>query len=425
MHAGQAPHPGELALGVVAGAPLHALDVAAQELLEAERGARGAPTRRPASARRDLLGGAGGDHRVHARVDPLVQRLALHREAAQQRRDGAGARSRGATRRPPGRAPPPSRAARARGPRACGRAGRWPPRPPGARRGQLGVQRLGPVRLELARWIRAPHAGVGRRAQLEVRQRRLQVEAGAAHHDRAAPGRERGVDLARARERRTPRRRSVSLGSTNESSRCSSRACSAARRGAGERLEAAVHLERVGGDRQRVARRARAGARRARSRPRSCPLRWGRTGRSCARSLVIPAVRVLILVVLAAGAALASRLPGVGLRRAHARPRGRSRSSTCWASRRCPARPSGPPTLTVDALDDTLALGVRPGARRRARASSCPRYLRASGPRRRADAARSAAADLPALEAADPDLIVGGERGQALYRRAQRDRARP
>src|SRR5215204_1960171 len=73
VHVGQASHPGQLALGVVARAPLHGLVVTREQLLETERGAGGAG--RAGGVRPlDLLGGARGDHLVHTGVDTGVQR---------------------------------------------------------------------------------------------------------------------------------------------------------------------------------------------------------------------------------------------------------------------------------------------------------------------------------------------------------------
>src|SRR4051812_8739063 len=71
------PHPRELALGKPPGRAGHALLVATQQLLEAQRGARGdagAGGVGPAN----LLGCAGRDHLADPAVDRLVQRLALH-----------------------------------------------------------------------------------------------------------------------------------------------------------------------------------------------------------------------------------------------------------------------------------------------------------------------------------------------------------
>ena len=82
---GRLTQPGELALRVVARSPLHRLHVAAQELLEAERSARGARCACGVGPAH-LLDGAGRHHRLHALADPRVQRLALHHEPAQERR---------------------------------------------------------------------------------------------------------------------------------------------------------------------------------------------------------------------------------------------------------------------------------------------------------------------------------------------------
>src|SRR3954454_4079046 len=82
LGAGELAHPGELALGEVAGPALHGVDVARQELLEAERPAGG--VRRPGGMRgADLVDRPRGDHRVDARLDPGVQRVAVHDQADQ------------------------------------------------------------------------------------------------------------------------------------------------------------------------------------------------------------------------------------------------------------------------------------------------------------------------------------------------------
>jgi iron complex transport system substrate-binding protein len=76
-----------------------------------------------------------------------------------------------------------------------------------------------------------------------------------------------------------------------------------------------------------------------------------------------------------------------------------------------PGQAERPATLTVDSLDDTLALGLRP-VRAAVPGLRLPPYLRerAAGVKLMHPVG---AADLRALEAADPDVIVGG-RG-ALY----------
>src|SRR5689334_24342620 len=85
LDARELAHPRELALGEVARPALHRLDVALEQLLEAERLAGG--VRRAAGVGgADLVDRAAGDHRVHARVDPRVERRAVHDDADQPRR---------------------------------------------------------------------------------------------------------------------------------------------------------------------------------------------------------------------------------------------------------------------------------------------------------------------------------------------------
>ena len=67
-----------------------------------------------------------------------------------------------------------------------------PPRP--ARRGQLGVQRLGPAAVELG-LSAARTLGRRRRAQVELGERGAQVQAGAADDDRRRARRRAAVDL--------------------------------------------------------------------------------------------------------------------------------------------------------------------------------------------------------------------------------------
>ena len=228
VHVGEAAHPAELALRVVARAPLHGLDVAVEQLLEAERGAGRARRPRGVGAR-DLL------DRARPRPSrPRARRSARRapRAPSSGRRaasDGAGravhSRESLPARR---RAPPPSRAAPARATTRVRSRGSIAAALAGARCGELRVQRLRARRRRAARWMRCAHGRVGRRSQLEVGQGGLEVEAGAADHDRA-PARPR----ARRRSRRgraaanSPAEK-VSRGSTKDSRRCSSWACSAA-----------------------------------------------------------------------------------------------------------------------------------------------------------------------------------------------------
>ena len=201
--AGQLAHPGELALGVLAGAGLHGLDVAVEQLLEAERLARGG---RGAGR----VGGAGPPRRRRRRPSRRPARrsarpaLAVHHQAGQQRRVAGllgpqlgRRRRRAAARRP--------RAARARARAACRRSARWPGGRPArapassacSARGALGRSSA------LRQRSRTPRGG---RAEVELGQRGAQVEAGAADDDRAPAGersprrsrRGRGGVLARA-----------------------------------------------------------------------------------------------------------------------------------------------------------------------------------------------------------------------------------
>jgi iron complex transport system substrate-binding protein len=79
-----------------------------------------------------------------------------------------------------------------------------------------------------------------------------------------------------------------------------------------------------------------------------------------------------------------------------------------------PGQAKEPMTLTVDALDDTLALRVRP-ARAAVPDAKLPPYLRSAG--RGVSLMRPVtASDLPAVAAVHPDLIVGSAAGQGkLY----------
>ena len=79
-----------------------------------------------------------------------------------------------------------------------------------------------------------------------------------------------------------------------------------------------------------------------------------------------------------------------------------------------PGQATEPLTLTVDALDDTLALKVRP-ARAAVPDAKLPAYLRGAG-RGVSLMGSVTASDLAAVEAVDPDLILGSADDQAkLY----------
>jgi hypothetical protein len=125
--------------------------------------------------------------------------------------------------------------------------------------------------------VRAP-GGVGRGAQVELGKRGAKVQAGAADDDRPAAGVDEAVDLRMGHGR---------VGAGGEAVRerhgadqaVLERVALALARSAGEDLEPRVDLQRVGGDRDRVLAARRAACARARSRPPSCPPRWGRRWR--------------------------------------------------------------------------------------------------------------------------------------------------
>jgi iron complex transport system substrate-binding protein len=79
-----------------------------------------------------------------------------------------------------------------------------------------------------------------------------------------------------------------------------------------------------------------------------------------------------------------------------------------------PGQAKDPLTLTVDTLDDTLALDVHP-ARAAVPGAKLPAYLRAAG-RGVSTMLPVTASDLPAAAAVHPDLIIGSAAGQGkLY----------
>ena len=110
---------------------------------------------------------------------------------------------------------------RADDPLAVGRRG-------GARRlrvagGELGVQRGGALSGEPARVV-LPAGRIGGRAQVEVGERRAEVEPGAADDDRPAARRDQPVDLRVSEARELARGRAAASTGRIPSSRCSSRA---------------------------------------------------------------------------------------------------------------------------------------------------------------------------------------------------------
>jgi iron complex transport system substrate-binding protein len=122
-------------------------------------------------------------------------------------------------------------------------------------------------------------------------------------------------------------------------------------------------------------------------------------------------VRVLILLLLAATAALAlgCQESGFDESKETARP---LKVQHVLGESKVPGQAERVATLSVDALDDTLALGVRP-VRAAIPGLEPPDYLR--GPARGVEPMQPVTAeDLTALEAAEPDLIVG-RKGPAPY----------
>jgi iron complex transport system substrate-binding protein len=121
-------------------------------------------------------------------------------------------------------------------------------------------------------------------------------------------------------------------------------------------------------------------------------------------------VRVLVFLLLAAGAALVlgCQESGFDERKETARP---LKVQHVSGESKVPGQAERPATLTVDALDDSLALGLRP-ARAAVPELKLPPYLRE--PAAGVELMRPVGeADLPALEAAAPDVIVGDQ--SALY----------
>ena len=257
-------HPGELAARVAPVGALHRLDVAGQELVEAERRARGARGAR-LGGRARLLGGAGGDHRVDPRVDP--RRAARSRSIVRPTSSG--------------------RTAQLRRPELLAAAWRVDAR-------ALELESARAIRLRSFGWTARGDVGV------ELGVQRL---AGRARRSRARPRRApRPAPAAAGRGRRAPRagrgrcRRRRSAGAPRPSSPSISACASSAkrpalnssspvdeadqpvleplplvrRRGAAQDLEAPVDLDRVADDRHRVLAALAQRARRPRSRPPSC-----------------------------------------------------------------------------------------------------------------------------------------------------------
>jgi iron complex transport system substrate-binding protein len=121
-------------------------------------------------------------------------------------------------------------------------------------------------------------------------------------------------------------------------------------------------------------------------------------------------VRVLIVLLLAAAPAFAlgCQESGFDESKETARP---LKVQHVGGESKVPGQAKRPATLTVDSLDDALALGQRPVSAA-VPGGELPRYLR--GPAAGVELIRPAAeGELAALEAAEPDLIIG--RQAALF----------
>jgi iron complex transport system substrate-binding protein len=122
------------------------------------------------------------------------------------------------------------------------------------------------------------------------------------------------------------------------------------------------------------------------------------------RSLLIPAVRVLIALLVAAIAAFAlgCQESGFDERKETARP---LKVQHVKGESKVPGQAERVATLTLDTLDDSLALGVRPVVAATPD-GSLPGYLRAEAAGVKTIGA-VAAGELGAVRSAKPDLIVG------------------
>jgi iron complex transport system substrate-binding protein len=118
----------------------------------------------------------------------------------------------------------------------------------------------------------------------------------------------------------------------------------------------------------------------------------------------VRALTILLLAVLAA-TALGCQESGFDERKETARP---LKVQHVLGETKVPGQAERPLTLTLDALDDTLALGIRP-VLAAVPGGQLPSYLRGQGGDVALMAPFSGRSDLPAVEAADPDLILGSD----------------
>ena len=134
-----------------------------------------------------------------------------------------------------------------------------------------------------------------------------------------------------------------------------------------------------------------------------------------AESLVIPLVRARVLIALAVlGALIGCQESGFDESRETQRPLKVQHAMDELAGTKVPGVAERPMTLTVDTLEDTLALGVKP-ARAALPGARVPDYLRAEA-RGVEIVAPLTQLDLAATEAAEPDVILGSKEEQGeLY----------
>ena len=238
----QLAHPRQLAARVVARPALHPLDVPGEQLLEPQRPARRG--RGVGGGRQDLLARAGRNHRLHARVDPPVQRVAIHHQPGEQRRH-AGARGPQLVVAVAIASSPISSSSSARTIRWLS-VGAIASAAQGARRASSAWSSRGP-RSRIRRAQRSRTAGVRWRAQLELGQRRPQVQPGAADDDRPPAVGERAVDLG-VRQLRVAAG-AERLPGRHEADQPVLEPCPLLRcRRPGQDLQPAVDLQGVGGD---------------------------------------------------------------------------------------------------------------------------------------------------------------------------------
>src|SRR6478735_23767 len=181
------PHPGELAANVGAVGPLDRVDVPLGQFLKAQGSPRGA-RRAGLGSRTGLVRGTRGDHLVHPGVDPAGELLAVHGQAHEQSRATHAGRPKplaGARRLDPG--------SLQLGHAHDALAVVWVDRRREVRV-ELPPERLGPTLGELALDLGA-NLRWNRRSQVQVRERRPQVQPGPANRDRAPSLGQQLVDL--------------------------------------------------------------------------------------------------------------------------------------------------------------------------------------------------------------------------------------